>query len=175
MLVGERRAPARVIGVRDFARQHVDVVRIESGAPPRPGEVLVDVQDANVGLYDGRAGDTVTLVGGRGSAGRIETARLRVSGEARNLPGGEQVQDDNVIVLYATAATVAALSGEPGYSRLAFRLRRPEPRCRCAARSRRSAATSQACPGSPASATCRRCARPATGRGRRTPRSSPSS
>ena len=127
MLVGERRAPVRLIGVPDFARQRVDVVRMESGAPPRSGEVLVDVQDANVGLYDGHAGDTVTLLGGRGNTGKIETARLRVSGEARNLPGGEQVQDDNVVVLYATADTVAALSGEPGYSRLAFRLRDPSP------------------------------------------------
>ena len=37
VLVGERRAPALVIGVRDFARQGVDVVRVESGAYPGPG------------------------------------------------------------------------------------------------------------------------------------------
>src|SRR5512146_1092994 len=40
VLVGARRAPARVIGVRDFAHQQVDVVRVESGAAPGPGEIL---------------------------------------------------------------------------------------------------------------------------------------
>ena len=34
VLVGERRAPARVIGVRDFGAQEVDVVRVESGSLP---------------------------------------------------------------------------------------------------------------------------------------------
>jgi len=34
VLVGDRRAPALVIGVRDFAQQRVDVVHVESGAPP---------------------------------------------------------------------------------------------------------------------------------------------
>ena len=120
MLVGERRAPARLIGVRDFARQGVDVVRVESGALPGPGEVLADVQNANVGVYDGRAGDALTLVGGSS-----ERADLAVSGRGRSLPGGEQVQDEDVIVLYASAATVAALSGEPGYSELALRLDDP--------------------------------------------------
>ncbi len=37
VLVGARRAPARVIGVRDFARQGVDVVRLESGCVPGAG------------------------------------------------------------------------------------------------------------------------------------------
>jgi hypothetical protein len=85
VLVGERRAPARLIGVHDFAHQGVDVVRVESGALPGPGEVLADVQDANVGVYDGRAGDALTLVGGSS-----RQAALEVSGRGRSLPGGEQ-------------------------------------------------------------------------------------
>jgi putative ABC transport system permease protein len=113
VLVGERRAPARVIGVRDFASQGVDVVRIESGGFPGPRELLADVQDANVGVYHGAAGDALTLVQG---------PELAISGRARSLPGGEQVQDENVIVLYASAATVAELSGEAGYGQLALRL-----------------------------------------------------
>ena len=103
VLVGERRAPARVIGVPDFSAQSVDLVRVESGSFPGPGELLADVQDANVGVYDGRAGDTLTVVA---HAGR--RADFAVSGRGRSLPGGEQVQDENVIVLYAPAATVAA-------------------------------------------------------------------
>ena len=116
--VGERRAPAVLIGVRDFARQEVDVVRVTSGAAPGRGEVLVDVQDANQGMYDGRTGDVARVVGPSGAEGK-----LPISGEATNLDGGRLVADDDVIVLYATAETVAALSGEPGYGELAFRLR----------------------------------------------------
>jgi putative ABC transport system permease protein len=122
VLIGARRAPARVIGVRDFARQRVDVVRVESGAFPGRRELLADVQDANVGVYAGRTGDTVTVVGGAG-----EQAKFVVSGRGRSLPGGEQVQDENVIVLYAPSATVAALSGEAGYEELALRLHDPSP------------------------------------------------
>jgi putative ABC transport system permease protein len=122
VLVGERRAPARVIGVRNFARQDVDLVRIESGALPGRGEVLADVQDANVGVYDGKAGDSVTVLGASG-----EDARFVVSGRGRSLPGGEQVQDENLIVLYASDDAVAALSGESGYGELALRLDDPRP------------------------------------------------
>src|SRR4249920_1722178 len=64
--VGERRAPAMLIGVRNFARQKVDVVRVTSGAAPKPGEVLVDVQNANRGIYEGRTGDVARLVGPSG-------------------------------------------------------------------------------------------------------------
>jgi putative ABC transport system permease protein len=127
VLLGERRVAARLIGVSDFTRQGVDVVRVESGSRPAQGEVLVDVQNANVGLYDGRAGDTLAAVGAAGEATRSERVSFRVSGRGRSLPGGEQVQDENVIVLYATSSTVAALSGEPGYGRLALRLHDPSP------------------------------------------------
>lgn len=128
VLLGERRAAARLIGVRDFTRQGVDVVRVESGAPPGPGEVLADVQNANVGLYDGRAGDSVAAVAAAAKpATPSERVTFPVSGRGRSLPGGEQVQDEDVIVLYATSSTVAALSGEPGYGRLALRLRDPSP------------------------------------------------
>ena len=120
--VGERRAPAIVIGVRDFARQAVDVVHVSSGAPPARGEVLVDVQDANQGVYDARVGDIARVLGADGAE-----AKLRISGEARNLGGGQEVTEDDVVVLYATAETVAALSGEPGYGLLAFRLRDTSP------------------------------------------------
>jgi putative ABC transport system permease protein len=114
VLVGERRAPALVIGVRDFARQGVDVVRLASGAYPGPGEVLTEVQNANVGVFDGRAGDLARVV---------EAGGLRITGEGRNIPGGEMVQDEKVIVLYATTDTIAALGGARGYDRLAIRLR----------------------------------------------------
>jgi putative ABC transport system permease protein len=121
VLIGARRAPARIIGVRDFGDQTVDIVRREAGVLPSVGRAAVDVQDANTDLYDGTTGDVATVV----RAGRA--IRLPITGEARNIVGGEQVQDDNVVVLYAPAATVAALSGEPGYGSLSFRLHDTSP------------------------------------------------
>jgi putative ABC transport system permease protein len=123
VLVGERRAAARVIGVPDFARQQVDLVRVESGQLPEPGELLSEIQNANTGRFDGREGDTVTLVGPGGAEGPT----LAISGRGRNLPGGEDVQDDGIIVFYADAATVARLSGEEGYGRLSLLLDDPSP------------------------------------------------
>jgi len=120
--VGARRAQAYVAGVPDFARQSVDVVHVASGTAPRAGEVLTDVQNAHQGLFEGNAGDTVRIVVADGSE-----RRLRVSGEGRNLNGGQDVTEDNVIVLYGTPATVAALSGVQGYSTLAFRLADTRP------------------------------------------------
>lgn len=121
VLVGERRAPARVIGVPDFAGQGVDVVRVEAGALPSAGEVLTDVQNANTGVYDGRAGDRITVLGPAGDE------ELVVSGQGRSLPGGEQVQDESVAVFYADATAVAELSGEPGFGELALRFDDPGP------------------------------------------------
>jgi putative ABC transport system permease protein len=127
VLVGERRARARLVGVRDLENQGVDVVRVESGAAPAAAEVLSDVQNANTGIYDGGAGDVVTLVRAGGAGAGRETAELGVAGIGRSLPGGEAVQDEGVIVLYASAATVAALTGERGYGVLALRLDDPSP------------------------------------------------
>jgi putative ABC transport system permease protein len=115
--VGARRAAGYVVGVRDFGVQEADVVHLDSGSPPRAGEVLTDVQNANQGLLDVGPGGTVRVVGADGVL-----RRLRVSGAARNLNGGQDVTADDVVVLYATADTVRSLSGVPGYESLAFRL-----------------------------------------------------
>lgn len=115
--VGARRAPAYVAGVRDFAAQAADVVHVASGRAPGAGEVLTDVQNANQGLLDVAEGGAVRMIAADGSV-----RRLRVSGEARNLTGGQDVTSDNVVVLYATTGTVASLSGAGGYRALAVRL-----------------------------------------------------
>lgn len=116
--VGQRRAPATLIGVPDFGRQRVDVVHVDSGTSPRAGEVLVDVQNANQGVYGGAIGDTVRIIAADGS-----TRSLRISGTARSLGGGQHVTDDRVATFYGTPTTVATLAGGPGYDGLAFRLR----------------------------------------------------
>ena len=120
--IGERRAPVEVVGVPDFGVQRVDVVRVASGAAPRANEVLTERQNANQGLLDAGAGDTVHVIATSGV-----TVPLRVSGEGRNLGGGKDATDANVVVLYATPETVALLSGVTGYQSLAFRLADTRP------------------------------------------------
>ena len=143
---------------------------VESGALPEAGRAVVDVQDANTGLYDGtrrRRRHRLVRRGERRS-GSPSAARRATSTAA------SRCRTIRSIVLYAPAATVAALSGERGYGWLSFRLRRREPRGG-AIDGRRGAPLPR--DGSrlqrlhrPAAS----CARRATGRARRTPRSSPS-
>jgi putative ABC transport system permease protein len=106
-----------VRGVRDFTHQTADVVHVASGVAPRAGQLLVDTQDARQGLLDVRAGGSVRIIV---AGGAVQS--LRVSGEGRNLNGGQDAIGDNTVVLYATPATVAGLGGEVGYETLAFRL-----------------------------------------------------
>jgi putative ABC transport system permease protein len=122
MYVGARRAYVRVVGVPDFGRQRVNVVHVVSGVAPRTGDVLTDVQNAKHGLLSAHAGETVRVIGADGVV-----RRLRVSGEARNLDGGQTASSDGVIVLYATASTVASLNGRAGYGALLFRLADTRP------------------------------------------------
>jgi putative ABC transport system permease protein len=119
--VGERRAAALVIGVPRFVGQRVDVVTVAAGRAPASGEVLTDVQNRRTGTLGAGTGDAIRVLAADGS-----TRALRVSGEGRNLDGGQEVLGEGVIVFYASPATVAALSGARGYSRLAVRLARPD-------------------------------------------------
>jgi len=116
--IGARRQKAFVIGETSFAHQTVDAVTVTAGSAPGPGAVLSDVQNAASGNGVGGAGGSVRLFAGNG-----RVVSLRVSGQGRNLTGGQMVAQDGVVVLYATTQTVAALSGTPGYTQLAFRLR----------------------------------------------------
>ncbi|MBO0727991.1 MAG: FtsX-like permease family protein [Acidimicrobiaceae bacterium] len=116
--VGARRASVQVRGVADFSRQASNVVHVVSGATPRDGQVLTDVQNAKHGLLHARTGQKVRIIGANGAA-----RELPVSGEARNLDGGQAITFGSVIVLYADSATVDSLSGVDGYEYLDFRLK----------------------------------------------------
>jgi putative ABC transport system permease protein len=120
--VGARRAYAQVLGIPDFTGQQVNVVHVASGAAPGTGAVLTDAQNARQGLLSVRAGQAVRIIGADGVV-----RSLRVSGEGRNLDGGQTVTADGVIVLYATPATVASLSRTPGYDELFFTLADTRP------------------------------------------------
>ena len=120
--VGARRAFAQVLGIPDFTSQRVNVVHVASGAAPGTGAVLTDVQNARQGLLPVQAGQAVQIIGADGVV-----RSLQVSGEGRNLDGGQTVTADGVIVLYATPATVASLSRTPGYDELFFTLADTRP------------------------------------------------
>jgi putative ABC transport system permease protein len=120
--VGARRAYAQVLGIPDFTSQQVNVVHVASGVPPQAGAVLTDVQNTRKGLLSVQAGQTVRIIAADGAV-----RSLQVSGEGRNLDGGQTVTSDGVIVLYATPATVASLSRTPGYDELFFTLADTRP------------------------------------------------
>ena len=115
--VGERREQAIVVGVRDFARQRVDIVRIDSGAPPAAGAVLTDQNNASAKGFDAATGDAARVIAADGSV-----RSLPISGIGRNLTDGEDDPANDWITFYATPQTVTALSGARGYTSLAFRL-----------------------------------------------------
>ena len=122
--IGARRERAFVIGVPDYERQRVDVVQVKSGgAPTAPGTVLTEDQNARQERFEAGRGGVARLVAADGS-----TRGLRITGVGRNLDGAQEVVGDaKAVVLYATPATVARLSGTPGFSSLAFRLRDHDP------------------------------------------------
>jgi putative ABC transport system permease protein len=116
--VGERRERAIVVGVADYARQRADVVRIDSGAAPGAASVLTDQNNAKTKGFDAGAGADARVLAADGSV-----RSLQISGVGRNLTGGEDDPANDWITFYATPETVAALSGAPGYTSLALRLR----------------------------------------------------
>ena len=120
--VGARRAFAQVLGIPDFTSQTVNVVHVASGAAPGTGAVLTDTQNTRQGLLSVQAGQIVRIIAADGAV-----RSLQVSGEGRNLDGGQTVTSDGVIVLYATPATVASLSRTPGYDQLFFTLADTRP------------------------------------------------
>ena len=76
MLVGERDRPpaSSAYGTSPTSRSTWSG---SSQGLPADGEVLVDVQDPNVGLYDGRAGDQIDSRTGRRSTTRAGGSALR--------------------------------------------------------------------------------------------------
>ena len=118
--IGARRQKAFVIGRTSFAHQAVDVVAVRSGSAPAQGAVLTDVENSSYGRGVGGTGASVRVIAGNG-----RVVSLPISGVGRNLTGAQIVAQDGFVTLYATAQTVADLSGTPGFTRLAFRLRDP--------------------------------------------------
>lgn len=116
--VGARRQKALIIGVPDVDGQTADVVSVTSGRAPRTGELLTDSQNAPKDKIDAGIGDRVRVVDAQGGA-----VPLPVVGVGQYLGGAQLVAGEGFAVFYATPATVGRLSGAPGTTMLAMRLR----------------------------------------------------
>lgn len=117
-LVDDRRIPATVWGVADFARQAIDVVHVTGGVVPRDGQVLADDgNDSAVDLALG-SGERVEIVAADGSVEALE-----VTGGGRGLAFWQGPWDHpKQLYLYATDSTVRALSGVSGVNTIVVRL-----------------------------------------------------
>ena len=116
--IGDRRQKAVIIAVPAFDRQRADVIAMKSGATPSPGTLLTDSQNASKNKFAGERGAQVRVLAANGVL-----RSLPVSGVGQNLGGGQIVVGGGYAVFYATSKTVTALSGAPGYTMLAMRLR----------------------------------------------------
>ena len=113
-MIGTRRVDAEIWGVPDFDHQPVD--RVITNTRPVRGAVLVDVQDAQRGIWHAKPGDTLQLQAANGS---LET--LTVAGSGRSLALNQDTATDH-LVLYAAQPTVQALGRFKGVNYLEFRL-----------------------------------------------------
>lgn len=118
VLIGDRRIPATLWGVEDFAQQAIDVVRVTGGAVPSAGQVLADDGNSTAVDVSLGTGDTVHLIAADGS---VATPEVSGTGHSLAFYQGPWKQPKQ-LVLYATNDTVRALSGVAGVNSLAFRL-----------------------------------------------------
>jgi putative ABC transport system permease protein len=116
MFIGERKNDVYIVGVEDFAHQHVDVVELDSGRAPGAFEALTDRSNAVNGVYDGGEGDSFRVVDHKGSE-----VELSITGV-----GGTLAYSAASFAGYAVFATdvgtVRALGNISGYNLLSFTL-----------------------------------------------------
>ncbi len=113
-IIGKRRVDTEVWGVPDFNDQPID--QVVTPSRPGAGQVLVDVQDAQRGIWRSKTGDTIELQAADGSL-----RALTVAGSGRSLTFSQDTFTDH-LVLYATQGTVRDLGGFKGVNHLEFRL-----------------------------------------------------
>ncbi len=104
-----------LVGVRDFSAQRVDVVAVESGAAPEPGEVLADGENLRFGRLAADIGDTLSITGPAG------TREFAVSGTGGTILFASGVREGDPI-LYMTADTLRDLTGWPGVTSIELHL-----------------------------------------------------
>jgi putative ABC transport system permease protein len=116
LFFGDQRQEAWVVGVRDFAEQEVNVVTVDRGEAPGPGQVLVDTQNLRSNRLEATIGDEVRL-------GTIKQTLVSftVSGEGGTLRYSDPVRD-GMPVVYVPLATVEQLVDNVLYWRIELRV-----------------------------------------------------
>ena len=94
------------------------MLSIDPGAAPGAQALLSDRNNDSGKGFDAGAGATARVIAADGM-----DRSLQISGVGRKLTGGQDDPSNDWITFYATPQTVATLSGAPGYTSLAFRLR----------------------------------------------------
>lgn len=120
LTVGDRREDARLVGVKDFANQTVNVVSVESGEAPRGAQALTDPQNGKSGRLSGRSGQVVEVADTAGA-----THSLTISGTGRSLDFS-QIATEGAIVLYVPQETVNSIAGASGVDVFDIRVDDPE-------------------------------------------------
>ena len=118
---GTQRVRALVVGAPELNQQRVDRVTVTSGRLPGRGTVLTDIQNARQGVWSGKAGDTLRIISNSGSIQEV-----RVTGEARSMIASDAAAG-GILVVYASPATVADLTGGPEVGMMELRLNDRSP------------------------------------------------
>ena len=119
--IGGRRVRAILVGVRDYADQAVDVVRITAGEAPRGMQVLTDQGNEANAVIALSVGDDVTVRDPTGT-----TSSLVVTGVGKNFIHGAATRG-GVAVFYTNLDAIEQISGRTGFTNLNFTLQDTDP------------------------------------------------
>ncbi len=110
MQIGDRVQDVWLVGVRDFADQHVNVVEVRAGRAPRPGSDLEAMTDPVKDRGRRQAGDIGDTVMVRSAHGRLE--RLSITGAGGSVYFSHQASEW-IPVLYVPIEVVWELASYP--------------------------------------------------------------
>ena len=114
--IGERRADALFIGVRDFREQTVDIIEKQEGEYPGWMEVMTDSGNLQNGVYDKGIGEDVRVINSSG-----DTIALNITSIGRTLPYDQS--NWGVAVFFTDMNTLQELSGLVGFNILSLDLK----------------------------------------------------
>jgi len=119
--IGSRRVRALLVGIPDYTRQAVDVVRITSGEVPEGMQVLTDQGNEANAVIALSEGDGITVQGPTGT-----TDRLIVTGVGKNSIHSAATRG-GVAVFYTSLDAIEQISGRTGYTNLDFTVKDTDP------------------------------------------------
>jgi putative ABC transport system permease protein len=110
MYIGERRNDAVFIGIDDFDDQAIDVIKKESGNTPGHMEVMTEYSNELNGIYDGKRGESFTIIDSSGSE-----RDLTITGTGKSLMTAA-ITFGGTAVFYAQTETVRSMANFTGYN-----------------------------------------------------------